>query len=353
MAPLEFASRSRIVFELASGLAKKGHQVSLLGTGDSIIPNVKIIPVIEKAWVSLPPSENSFMRDIATLALLTQKLKEIENEFDIIHNHVMPDIFPHIIEKELHTPLVSTLHAVFDDYLDTLLSTFHRSYFVALSDGYRELFKKTNIPFVVYNGVDTNLYRYQAKKEDYLLWIGRINNAKNSDGTYIDPKGVRGAIALAEKSGEKLFLLGSVHDKEAFKVDVVPHLSEKIQWVGNIDKEQSVSTEKVIELMQGAKAFLVTINQEEPFGLTMAEAGSCGTPVIAFDRGSVKEIIIDGKTGFVVPPEKGIAGLEKALFAIDTISSIACRRNVEEKFSLESMVLSYENLYAKIVEGYH
>ena len=105
---------------------------------------------------------------------------------------------------------------------------------------------------------------------------------------------------------------------------------------------------EVVKLMQKAKAFLMTVNWYEPFGLVIAEAQSCGTPVIGFDRGAVSELIVNGKTGFVVKPKQEIAGLKMALKNIDKIKPMDCRKHVEKNFSLEKMVQNYEQTYKEI-----
>jgi glycosyltransferase involved in cell wall biosynthesis len=306
IAPDNFASRSRIIYQLAHGLAKRGHEISLLGTGDSAVEGVKIIPLIEKGWVDLPPVENEFLRQTADLIQLNEKIVEIQKDFDIIHNHTYPDFFPLAVEDKLITPLVTTFHAVYDYYLDELLATHTKTHFVALSKRYTTLFKKAQIQSVVYNGVDTNFYSYSDQKEDYLFWLGRLPKGKNADGSFIDPKGVRFAIQLAQETNSRLLLSAPVEDKKFFEQEIQPHLNDKIQWIGDVSAEQAVPVSKIIELFQHARAFLMTVNQPENFGLVMAEAGSCGTPVIAFDRGAVSEIVVDGKTGFVVPPESGV-----------------------------------------------
>ncbi len=344
-----FASRSRIIYQLASKLAEKGHKVSLLGTGDSKIPGVEIIPVLEKGWVDLPRVENSFLREIASLIKLNDKILEVQSEFDIIHNHTYPDYFPSIIEKELTVPLVTTLHALYDGYMDELLSTFNKTCFVALSNAYKELYKKTKINKVVYNGVDTELYSFNDKPGDYLLWVGRLPKGKNTDGSFIDPKGVRNAIKLAKETDQNLFLLGPCEDKKFFEQDVLPFLNEKIQWVGEVSPEQSVPIEKVVELMRNAKAFLMTINQDEPFGLVMAEAQSCGTPVIALNKGAVPEIVLNGLTGFIVDSTEGVDGLKAVLSKIDTIKREDCRKHIEENFTIKKMVENYEELYKQLL----
>lgn len=363
-----FASRSRVIYQLGKRLVEKGHEVSLLGTGDSHIPGVTVIPVIEKGWVDEKPVENAFNRDTASLIRQAQMMIDLQDEFDVIHNHTYPDFFPHILENELKIPLVTTLHALYDTYMDELLSTFHQSHFVALSKAYQRLYIKANIEFVVYNGVDTSLYSFSEKKGDYLLWLGRLPKAKNSDGTFMDPKGVRWAIQLAKEANVPLRLYGVVEDREFYDRDVAPHLSDAIQWVGDVGPEQSLPVEKVVTLMQDAKAFLMTINQQEPFGLVMAEAMSCGTPVVGWKRGSVEEVVVEGKTGFVISPDgtqgtkgteeakgelnvsqAGIEGLVEAVKRIGGISPQACREHVEKNFSIEAMVGNYEKLYQALI----
>lgn len=344
-----FASRSRIIYELSCRLAEKGHKVSILGTADSIVPNVGVIPIIEKGWVDLPSAENPFYRETAYLVKLAKKIEEIALGFDIIHNHTYPEFINLMVSDKIRTPMVTTVHAQATEELDNVLSLFPKTTLVALSNAHKKLFKKAIINEVVYNGIDTNLYAFSKNQGDYLLWLGRLSKAKNKDGSFIDPKGIRWAIKLAEKTGEKLLLSGNVEDMDFYNRDVKPYLNEKIQWVGPVSSEQMLKREQVVGLMQGAKAYLMTINWEEPFGLVMIEAMSCGTPVIGFVRGAVPEIVIDGVTGFVVNPATGVDGLIEAVRKIGEIDRRKCRKHIEEKFSIEQMVGNYEKLYASIV----
>ena len=221
------AARPRIIYEIASGLVKKGHQVSLLGTADSQIPGVKIIPVIEKSFIDMPGFENPFYAETAYLVKLAKKIEEIGNDFDIIHNHTYPEFINLLIAKNIKTPIVSTIHAqAFPEY-DEVLSLFPECYHISISEAHKKLFQKAKIFKVIYNGVDTNIYFYQEKKEDYLLWLGRLSKAKNPDGTFMDPKGIKWAIKLAQETGSRLMLGGNVEDMEFYNRDVKPHLSDK------------------------------------------------------------------------------------------------------------------------------
>jgi len=367
-----FASRSRIIYQLSEGLAKRGHEVSLLGTADSQIPGVNIIPVLDKGWVDLPPAENDFQRDVASLIKQSKMIVDLQESFDVVHTHTNPEFLPITISKELKIPMVTTFHSLYTDYIDELLSFYpENNRIVALSNAYKKLYSKTTITDVVYNGVDSSLYKYKEQKQDYLLWVGRLARGKKDNGEYIDQKGVKWAIQLAEQTNSALLMAGPCEDINFFNKDVKPHLNDKIQWVGEISSEQSLPVEKVVDLMQNAKAFLMTVNQEEPFGLVMAEAMACGTPVIAFNRGAVSEIIRDGLTGFIVDPDAQISkpaeemwivkktGLDGLCEAVERIYLMSesesrqmhenCRKRVEENFTIEKMVENYEKVYQEAI----
>ncbi len=361
--PQTTVSRNRIVADLVTGLARKGHNVTLFGTANSYIPNVKIVGIIPKGIVELPPAENQFYAETGYLVQLAKKIEEMVSDFDIIHNHTYPEFINLMILGKIKTPMVTTVHAQATAEFDNTLSLFPNAKLISISKAHRQLFKKTKFEKIVYKGVDTNLYSFSDKKREYLLWLGRLSEAKNKDGSFMDPKGIRWAIELAEQTGEKLLLSGNVEDMEFYNNDVKPFLSDKIQWVGPVSPEQALTREEVISLMQGAKAFLMTINWEEPFGLVMAESMSCGTPVIAYNRGSVSEIVRDGLTGFIIDPDnedrpgkgswvikkQGIEGLVEAIKRIGEIDRRVCRKHVEENFSDQKMVENYEKVYFEIV----
>jgi len=275
------AARPRIIYEIASGLVKKGHQVSLIGTADSHIPGVEIFPVIEKSFIDMPAFENPFYAETAYLVKLAKKMEAIGNNFDIIHNHTYPEFINLLVAKNIKTPIVSTIHAqAFPEY-DEALSLFPECFHISISEAHKKLFKKAKIYKVVYNGVDTNIYSYQEKKEDYLLWLGRLSKAKNPDSSFMDPKGIKWAIQLAEETNSRLLISGNIEDMKFFETDVKPHLTDKIQWIGSLSSELKLTKPEVAVLMQKAKAFLMTINWYEPFGLVMAEAMSCASLMLS------------------------------------------------------------------------
>ena len=186
---------------------------------------------------------------------------------------------------------------------------------------------------IIYNGIDLSHFKFNPKGGEHFVWIARMNKHK----------GVENAIAAAEKLGVKLLLAGRIDQTqtEYYETYIKPHLNEKIQYVGEL-------TEKQLSDFYGpAKACLYPIEWEEPFGLVVAEAMACGTPVIAYRRGSMPELIEDGKTGFVIDSDLGL--LTEAMKKIDQIDRKLVRQRVEEKFSKEQMVNDYEKAYYELL----
>lgn len=343
------ASRSTIIFQLGKHLAQRGHQVTLLGTKDSQIPGVATHGIIEKGFVDLPPFENAFYAELSYLIRLEKEIERLAPEFDIVHNHSYPEFINLFAAERIKTPIVTTLHAQATKEFDEALSLFPSANLVGLSNAHKRLFTKSHMQWVVHNGIDTNIYVPGLKKENYLFWLGRLGRAKDSQGNFVDAKGIKWAIELARKTGEKLIISGNVEDMEFYEKDVKPYLGEKIVWYGPVSSEQKLRREEVINLMQKAKVFLMTINWEEPFGLVMAEAMACGTPVIGFDRGAVSEVVVDGKTGFVVDSQSGIEGLKIAFSKIGSIDLKNCREHIINNFSIDKMVDNYEKVYNELI----
>jgi len=345
------AARPRLIFDLISGLKKREHKITVIGTKDSYIPGIKFIPVIKKGFYELSSSfENPFYAHISFLIKQAKMAEKVSDEFDIIHNHSYPEFINLLKSENYKTPMITTIHMAMSAELDESFSLFSKAHIVCASKAAKKLAKKTKIYKVIYHGIDTNLYKFCPKKENYLLWLGRLSKAKDKSGNFMDPKGIKWAIKLAKETNSELLLSGNVEDLEFFKKEVKPHLSKKIKWIGSVSSEQPLTKKQVVKLMQKAKVFLMTTQLNEAFGLVMAEAQSCGTPVIGFNKGPVSELIINGKTGFVVQPNS-IKALKKALSNIEIIKPIDCRKNAEKNFSLEKMVLNYEKSYKSLVKN--
>jgi glycosyltransferase involved in cell wall biosynthesis len=340
------AARPRLIFDLICGLQKRGHKITILGTKDTKIPGVNVIPVIQKGFYDLSSSfENPFYAHTSFLIKQIKLAEEISDNFDIVHNHCYPEFIPLFLEKETKTPMITTLHVVMTPELDNVLALFPDSKIISTSMTKLHA-KKTKIYKTINPGIDINLYKFEAQKSDYLLWIGRLTGVKDKKENYMDPKGVKWAIKLAKETNSNLKLVGGVEDINFFNKEVKPYLSNKIEWVGKTSFEQPLGKKQVVKIMQKAKAFLMM--SEILGGLVIREAMSCGTPVIGFPKKSESKIVINGKTGFIVPRKKGVAGLKKALENIETIKPTDCRKHIEENFSLDKMVSEYENLYQKV-----
>jgi glycosyltransferase involved in cell wall biosynthesis len=202
-------------------------------------------------------------------------------------------------------------------------------YFVSISNSDRA--SGLNYLATVYNGIDASLYPLQESPGEDLVFLGRIH----------PDKGVHLAIAVARLSGLPLRIAGIIQDQEYFRKQVEPYLDGDIRYIGPVD----VAGKN--ELFARAKALLHLNTIPERFGLVLAEANAAGVPVIATDLGSCREVIEDGHTGFLV---SGVNQAVEALKSVHKIDRSACRRRVEQCFSIETMVEAYERVYCGIFD---
>ncbi|MEK7518020.1 MAG: glycosyltransferase, partial [Patescibacteria group bacterium] len=192
------------------------------------------------------------------------------------------------------------------------------------SNAQRKEFPALNYLATVYNCVDVKKFSFNPNPKDYLLMMGTIGRHKNQ----------KEAIAVAKELGMKLILAGKIRDQDYFEELKKDIDGEQIKYLSEIGFEEK------LKLYQNAKAFIFPINWEEPFGLVMIEAMSCGTPVVAFNRGAVSEVLRDNLTGYIVDNHSQMV---EAVKKIDSINREACRKHVEENFSVSKMVDSYEH----------
>lgn len=323
-----------VVRDLSRGLVKKGYKVKIVAPlGSKVDKGMELVETItsaSKRGLSL------FDRETIGLSLIhAQKAAQLASDVDIIHNHMEYFFLPFF--KFLKAPVVSTIHGVeFPPEAAPLFSSFPEHFFVAISKR-----AVVNLPFinfkrVIYNGIDPSKYKFSAKKKDFLLWMGRLTREK----------GAHLAIDVAKKTGVKLVLAGL---KEKGQEDYFQKIYKEAKASPKITLLGRLSEEEKGELLSKARAFLFPILWEEPFGLVMTEAMVCGTPVIGFDRGSVPEIVKDGKTGFVIASEIGVSGLVSAVENLGPIDPFDCRKWVKENFTLEKMVEAYEKAYQELL----
>lgn len=257
-------------------------------------------------------------------------------EYDVLHFHHPETAMPYV-KLFPDVPVVYTLHEPLSPWFTEVLKMHHtpNQFYVSISDNQRKMAPELPYVATVHNGIDTKLFGFSDDHNGYLLSVGRVT----------EEKGVREAIQVAQKTNNRLLIIGPVYYSAQGYFDkyVKPHLNDKIKYLG------FVAHEELVEYFKRAKAFLMPNQWEEPFGLTMIEAMACGTPVVALRRGSIPEVVENGKTGYVVD---SLDEMVTAVKNIDVIKPIDCRKRVEEKFSNEIMVAAYERVYQKILKRF-
>ena len=331
--PKKYGGTERIVYHLTEELVKNGHNVTLFATGDSKT-SAKLLPIFPQALRSIKIGQNLKAREAYKLIGLAKVIEILLKEnFDIIHNHIGWRFLPFI--KILKTKVVTTLHGPLDiGYQRFIYQKFPNSYYISISKNQREPLPKLNFVGNVYNGIDIRSFPFKEKSGNYLAFLGRMS----------PEKGPLEAIKIAKKMKMKLVMAAKIDvvDKEYFSKKIKPLIDNRmIKFIGEVGHK------KKVQLLQNAKATLVPINWREPFGLVLTESMACGTPVIAFKRGSVPEVIKDKKTGFIV---KNVDEAVESLKKIDQIDRRDCRKWVEEKFTSEKMANGYEKIYSKVLK---
>lgn len=334
--------------DLISGLLKKGHHVSVIGTADSRLPGTEVIGVVPQGLNFLPPPENDFYQHTSYLTLMMAEMIKRQGEFDLVHNHMYPEYLPLLGLPALKTPMVTTVHSQMIPLTIDVLKAFPKAHLVAISHMAKKASGIDSMT-VVHNSVDVDLFHPDDSSKDYLLAVGRMSKAKDDKGNFLDPKGITTSIKIAQMTGERLIIVGNVEDPLFYEMLVKPHLSEKIEFVGQVSAEQTMTREEMATLFREAKAFINPINWQEPFGLVMAEALASGTPVVAYDRGAVREIVKEGEVGYIVDPQKGIEDFSDAVTRIGKIDRRKCREYAVAHFSTSRMVDEYENIYKDLV----
>ncbi len=320
--PHHYGPWEQIVSLLTEELCNTGVNVTLFATADSITKAKlhSICPVgyeedpdiLPKVWECLHISD----------------IFEQADKFDLIHNHF--DFLPLSYSKLVKTPLVTTIHGFSSPKILPVYKKYNQSsYYIAISDADRD----PDLDYIatIHHGIDLESFTYNPAPEDYLLFFGRFHA----------DKGAFEAIQIAKKSKKKLIMAGIIQDKSYYEEKIKPFINDDdICYIGSADPK------KRDRLLGNASALLHPINFEEPFGLSVIESFACGTPVIAFNKGSMSEIIIDMKNGFLVTT------LEEAISAVDNISNIDrlfCRKDAEQRFSAHRMAHDYIKVYKKIL----
>jgi glycosyltransferase involved in cell wall biosynthesis len=252
-------------------------------------------------------------------------------QFDLIHNHM--GSFAQCFARLSPVPVVTTLHGSGAEPHSRLMYPRYADLpYVSITDAERSLLPYLNYVATVYNGIDLDGFTFVPAAGSYLLVLGRMS----------PDKGIHFAIDVAERTGMSLVLAGIVppENRAYFEAQIQPRLSETIRFVGPADARRKA------ELYGGAAAFLHLITYDEAFGLTMVEAMACGCPVIAVRRGSVPELIADGETGYIVDDVEGAVAATERLGSLDRA---ACRRRVQQRFTVDHMVEGYLDVYRTVL----
>lgn len=321
--PRHYGPWEFVVSNLTEGLVKRGVDVTLFATGDSVT-SARLISVVKMGY-----EEDKSIIPKVYESLHVSQVFERANEFDLIHNHF--DYLPLTYSKLTKTPVLTTIHGFSSPGILPVYKKYNGSvYYVAIS----EADKNPELDYIatIHHGIDVEKYTFYPEHGSYLLFFGRIHHEK---GTYE-------AIKIAKRTGFKLLIAGIIQDQRYFETYCAPYIDgEEIIYIG------SVGPEKKSEILGGAYALLHPINFDEPFGLSVVESMACGTPVIAIKRGSMPELIKDGETGFLVQNEEEFI---ERINDVKKIERLACRRWVEEKFTVERMVDDYIGVYRRILK---
>ena len=326
-----------IAYYQAKGLAERGHKVLLFAargsTQNFAETKVKVIEVgggdvvtgslrEQKENTEFVESSRRLRLENVYLSMVSQRLINHQDEYDLILNNMRGEAVFLPVAKLLNKSFVNVMHLNIFPELADLFKEYNTN-IITISNSQRKDFPDLNYLTTVYNGVDTEKFVFNNNPQDYLLMMGSIGRHKNQGE----------AIRVAKELGSKLILAGKIRDQDYFEEIKKDIDREQIKLLGEVGFAEK------IKLYQNAKAFLFPIKWEEPFGLVMIEAMACGTPVIAFNRGAISEVVINGLTGYVV---ENHSQMVEAVKKVDSINRADCREHVKKNFSVEKMIDNYE-----------
>lgn len=328
--PMLYGGTERVVSYLTEELVRQGHEVTLFASGDSRT-TARLVAGCPRALWQEPGCRETLPHHVRLVELVAREA----HRFDVIHFHLDYVHFP--VVGRLPCPTVTTLHgrlhppdqeAFFDAYPDVPL--------VSISDDQRQPIPWANWQATVYHGLPLDLHTPRESPGSYLAFLGRIS----------PEKGLESAVEIARQAGMRLRVAAKIYPEEQayYEREIAPLLraSPWVEFVGEVGGPTKDA------FLGGAFALLFPIDWAEPFGLVMIEAMACGTPVVAFRRGSVPEVMADGLTGFVV------ANVPEAVEAVGRVPGLSrriCRQVFALRFGADRMARDYQAIYRKLVDG--
>jgi len=326
--PQMYGGTERVVSYLTEELVSQGHEVTLFASGDSVTSAKLISPCVEALRLS-----STCIDQYVHHVLMMEMVQKMKNDFDIIHYHIDYMHFP--LSRYSDIPHVTTLHGRLDiPDLVPLYKEFNDIPVISISYNQRKPIANANWTTNVYHGLPYDLLGFNPVGGEYLAWVGRISPEKRVDR----------AIEISIKCNMPLKIAAKVDkvDYQYYINEIKPKLNHPlIEFIGEIGDD------KKSDFIGNAKALLFPIDWPEPFGLVMIEAMACGTPVIAFNNGSVPEIIDEGVTGFIVNSVE--EAVEVVNNKIQHMSREVCRLVFEDRFSAERMANDYIESYKSLI----
>ncbi|NDY72877.1 mannose-6-phosphate isomerase [Desulfobacter hydrogenophilus] len=321
--PNHYGPWESVVSLLTEGLVARGIDVTLFATGDSRT-RARLQSVCPQGY-----EENNRMLPKVWECLHISEVFENGNAFDLIHNHF--DYLPLTYSRMTSTPVLTTIHGFSSPEILPVYKKYNgKCFYIAISEADKS--PELDYTATIHHGIDFEKFFFRSDHGKYLLFFGRIH----------PDKGTAECIEVARRTGMDLVIAGIIQDKGYFDKKVKPHLdNSRIIYVG------SVGPKKRNILLGGAYALLHPIRFDEPFGLSVAEAMACGTPVVAFSRGSMPELVVHGETGFLTTD---IDEMIRTLKNVKDIDRRKCRQRIKSHFSVDRMVSDYIRVYKSIVE---
>lgn len=355
-----FGAQEYLAYHLAEGLMRKGHDVTIFASGGSKT-SARLVSISDKPVINIDFPDPK-IKDMFELMNVSACYK-MADSFDIIHNQLLP--YGLLFADITRVPTIHTLHhQIYANRANIFLYQRYKDQnFVSISDAQRTIFPNLSYKTTIYNGTDTNFYSYKENPTgDYLLYLGRMKRYK----------GIHSAIQIAQKLNMKLKIASPLPFKTQVDYkEVMDYYSQQIKpfLSGSIEHIEEIVGEEKVHLIQNAKLLIFPVEREEPFGMTVIEAMSCGTPVVSYAIGALPELIVDNKTGYLIDLNKittkknytikksGTEGLQEAVKHVIMLNDFdykALRKNarnhVEKTFTVQTMVDQYDSLYKKMIQ---